>query len=556
MKNITVQYVMRCLLMILIPFSASGQDSELDWAIHFGGSKFDVVKASCTDELGNLYLTGFFQDTIIINNKTYVAKGNADIFTLKVNQYGNILWLNTAGSNQYRNNLIFEMGTSIAVYKNYVFVCGTFAKSALFEPVSLSSNGGKDIFIAKYHSETGKLIWVKNIGGKGHDMISDMCIDRSGNIVLTGNISSKAKFGDSISDNNSTASFVSKFDDNGNFLWLRYVEGKGYLEGVSVVADKQNNIYWGINFRDGIKSKKETILSKGEVDVYIGKLSAEGDLLWQNQLFGEQTVKMSSLDISIGNEMILTGFFTGKMMFGNKSIEALGQKDIFLCKCNEKGELIWLKSAGGNMDDITKAQFCNSSGEIYLAGEFQESAIFDQDTVYTNENTGLFIAKYSIDGNLIWVQNVASGLHKNLTSIAGDPSANIYLTGGFRKQIKFGDELLSSVGKSDAFVTKIIDYGINKNALLQVESDNSASNGKRLKINPNPTTGKLNIEFLNPINSEVEIEVTDVFGGTTVLNVNKTQNLFSVDLSLYPPGIYLLLIKTPKKIYTEKIVLQ
>ncbi len=552
-----ILYIATCFFVFQFPLCLFAQDLDLDWEIHIGGPGFDVTRVSCTDDLGNIYFTGFFQDTVFINGNMYVAKGKADIFTIKADLHGNIMWVNTAGSNYCRENLIFEMGNGIDVDENSdVYICGTFASLSTFESESVRSNGGKDIFIAKYHGETGKLIWVKNIGGKGHDIVSDLCIDRSDNIVLTGNISPGAKFGESICNNNSTVSFVSKLDEKGNFLWLKYIEGTGYLEGVSAITDKLNNIYWGINFRDGIKSKKEIILSKGDGDIYIEKLSAEGELLWQNHLFGEQTVRMSFLDLSLGNEIIITGSFMGKMKFGSKSIEAVGQKDIFLCKCNEKGELIWLKSAGGYMNDIAKAEFCNSRGEVYLAGEFQGRAFFDQDTLHANENTDLFIAKYSIDGNLIYVQKLDHGLHKHISSIVGDPLSNIYLSGGFKKQITFGDELLSSVGKSDLFITRILDHEIYKDALVNVESDISNPKIKLFKINPNPTSGILNIEFSSLLNSEVEIKVTNVFGRTTALNFDKSHQPFSVDLSPYPKGIYLLTITTNSKVYTEKIILQ
>lgn len=556
MKSITVKHIAFCLWMILVPFYSFGQDSELDWEIHLGGSKFDVVKASCTDKLGNLYLTGFFQDTIIINDKAYVATGNADIFTIKVDQHGNVSWVNIGGSNHYRKNLIFEMGTCIAVSKNYVYVCGTFAKSANFQTLSLRSNGGKDIFIAKYHSETGKLIWVKSIGGKNHDNVSDLCIDRSDNIILTGNISSNTKLGDSIISINSTVSFVSKYDDNGNFLWLRHIEGNGYQQGTSVATDHLDNIYWGLNFRNRINSENETILSKGEGDIYLEKLSTDGNYLWHKHISGEPVVRMSSLDLASGDEIAVMGFYTGRIQIENSSIESIGKNDMFLCKYDKKGKLNWVKSAGGCMDDLIKADYSNSNGEIYLAGKFQGSVYFEQDTIFANQTPDLFLAKYSADGNLAWVQNVANSLNKNITSIACDSFSNIYLTGTFRNQIKLDNKMVSSAGENDIFIAKISGNGTNKNALTYIGLGNFGSIEKPYKIFPNPTTGGLNIIFSSQPADEIEINITSVVETITTLNFYTNQKRIVIDLSPYSKGIYLLTVKTLEQVFTEKIILQ
>ncbi len=86
--------------------------------------------------------------------------------------------------------------------------------------------------------------------------------------------------------------------------------------------------------------------------------------------------------------------------------------------------------------------------------------------------------------------------------------------------------------------------------------DDFSQNTNLYEINPNPTTGIFNIKFQNPLIGEVEINLTNIFGKTSVLNFDKNQQPVSIDLSTYPKGIYLLTIKTNDKVFTEKVVLQ
>ena len=96
------------------------------WAYNIGGISNDVGKSITVDDFGNVYITGSFSD----------------------------------------NNVDFDPGTGTAY---------------------LSSNGGSDIFFAKY-SSIGEYQWAYSIGGPYlfGDGGSDIAVDVSGNIYIIG----------------------------------------------------------------------------------------------------------------------------------------------------------------------------------------------------------------------------------------------------------------------------------------------------------------------------------------------------------------------------------
>jgi hypothetical protein len=57
-------------------------------------------------------------------------------------------------------------------------------------------------------------------------------------------------------------------------------------------------------------------------------------------------------------------------------------------------------------------------------------------------------------------------------------------------------------------------------------------------------------------NENFDIEIQQMNGNIVHTQMYQRAENIILNLSPYPPGIYLLLIKTPEKVYTEKIVRQ
>jgi len=82
-------------------------------------------------------------------------------------------------------------------------------------------------------------------------------------------------------------------------------------------------------------------------------------------------------------------------------------------------------------------------------------------------------------------------------------------------------------------------------------------NSKLINIHPNPTTGKVTIDFSKVQNTEKiqNITVTDISGKIVYINQFKiSDNKLQVDLSSFEKGIYIISIQTNKEIFTSKIV--
>lgn len=122
------------------------------WAKNSGGSTDDIGQGISTDANGNVFVTGAFgSDFVVFDNDTLNnidPSGNTgDIFIVKYNTIGNVIWTKRAGG--YNN----DVGRSICNNNGDLFLIGDFYSPAIsFNNATLSNNGLFDIFITKLSS--------------------------------------------------------------------------------------------------------------------------------------------------------------------------------------------------------------------------------------------------------------------------------------------------------------------------------------------------------------------------------------------------------------------
>ena len=133
-----------------------------------------------------------------------------------------------------------------------------------------------------------------------------------------------------------------------------------------------------------------------------------------------------------GNIYVAGYFNSTNALFGTNILTTRGDFDALVMKLDPSGNVLWARSAGGSDDDdYAYAIAVDSTGNVYVAGEFYSTnAIFSGVTVTNSSpiaDSAFFLARYDPDGNLLWVR----APDKNYTSfsdgLALDASDNIYL---------------------------------------------------------------------------------------------------------------------------------
>lgn len=169
----------------LAKYTSAGQ---YQFAFRFGGFGIDVGRGLSLDNAGNIYVTGDFNGTSIDFDPSAAtallsSNGASDIFLGKYTNTGQYIWAFNAGSSGG------EISWDVVTDNTSVYITGGFSGIADFNPSAttdnLTSNGGADIFLAKY-SAAGLYECAFNIGSGQDDNGVDIQIGGNNIFYLSG----------------------------------------------------------------------------------------------------------------------------------------------------------------------------------------------------------------------------------------------------------------------------------------------------------------------------------------------------------------------------------
>ncbi|GAA4937802.1 hypothetical protein GCM10023314_07990 [Algibacter agarivorans] len=510
----------------LLFISSFSQEVDLSWANSFGGTSGDHSQSMANDQSGNIYTTGFFNNTVDFDPSpsTYelTSNGNSDIFVQKLDSNGNFIWAIAIGGSSSDEGY----GISTDVSGN-IFITGGFNLTVDFDHgpgiQNLTSNGSDDIFILKLNSN-GDFLWVKSVGGTANDQGRAIVTDTSGNIYLTGYYQGEVDFNPgagvfTLNYDNGDEAFILKLDANGDFLWANEITDPKFAQGYAIQIDILGNVL------------VTGTLSAGSV-TFIKKLDENGNTLWYKTVNGESTNKGYSIITDTSSNVYVTGVYQLTTDFdpsaGIFNLTSLGYTDIFILKLNSNGDFLWVKSMGENSSDSGEEIIIDNSGYIYVTGTFEGTVDFDPSgnifNLTSNGGRDLFIQKLDENGNFVWATSIGGTGSEYPRGFLINTSGSLYLTGIFQNTVDFDPTgsifNLTSNGSLDIFNIELgqTSLGLEESTLI---SD--------VIIFPNPFQNVINIKLRN--HNEVSVKMFNV-NGQLIFNENNinTKNYqFSFD---------------------------
>lgn len=494
-----------------------------------------------------------------VGTTNLTSNGGSDIFIQKLDANGNLIWVKQIGGIAFDSGQSIALDNDDNIYiTGYFSDTVDFDPNA--DTLNLMFNGWSDSFILKLDID-GNLIWAKKMGGPNIDRGISIVLDAFNNVYTTGIFRDTVDFDPNIGITNLTANisdtYIQKLDTDGNLIWVKQITGNqlnSYNSGFGITIDNNNNVYITGSFKEtsdfdpGIGSTYLT--SNGHNDSFILKLDENGNYIWVKQIGGLNSEIGRSICTDRHGNVYITGSFGDTVDFnpnsGTYNLVSNGLQNVFILKLHPNGNFAWAKQFGGiGYDDVSNIKM-DTYGNIYTIGEFSETVDFDPNTgaTYLTSNglRDIYIQKMNPYGNLVWVKQMGGvnddfGLSISIDKING----SIYSTGAFINTVDFnpnaGTFNLTSNAMLDIFVQKL------SIGTLGIEIDKTKTNIS-LKAYPNPTNGQLRIEFESMVN-DAEISVFSI-NGKLMNNYIYNSSINSMDLNFenYADGIYIVEIKS------------
>lgn len=386
-----------------------------------------------------------------------------------------LLWAKGFG-----NNSLGESSAAVAVdAAGNVYTTGYFWGTMDFDPgagvFDLTSAGNSDIFVQKLDA-AGNFVWAGRIGGVADENGNAIALDASGNIYITGMISTMADMDpgtstvNAITSSGSYDAFLEKLSSTGTFIWAKLMGGSGSDEGFGITIDAAGNVYSVGSFTGtgdfNPGSGTSNLTSAGSGDAYVQKLDNTGAFVWAKSLGGAGSDRGNSVAVDGSGNVITTGYFEVISDFdpgiGVSNLTTNGLKDIYISKLDASGNYTWAKQIGGAADDIGNSVAVDGSGNVYSTGEFSAIADFDPGAGTTSFTSAglkdIYVSKLDGTGNFSWAKQMGTSSDESGNAICF-VSSSVYTTGKFSGTVDFnpgtGTANLTSAGGADVFVQKL-----------------------------------------------------------------------------------------------------
>jgi hypothetical protein len=243
-----------------------------------------------------------------------------------------------------------------------------------------------------------------------------------------------------------------------------------------VVADPDGSVYVAgrftgtVDFDPGPDAKPLTSL--GGADVFLGKFTSSGSLVWVAQVSGTANETVASLARDAAGNLLLAGSFEGSTDFdpgpGLQLLNSLGGTDGYVAKISPTGGLVWAHRFGGPAADLVASVTVDGSGNVYAAGSFFGRADPTPAVGPSIVSNGIaqdgFLLSFDAAGAVRWAFPIGGPDTDQAVAVKATGAGAIVVAGSFRGTASFSPDPapapLASAGGSDAFVASYTTGGV------------------------------------------------------------------------------------------------
>ncbi|MES2568124.1 MAG: T9SS type A sorting domain-containing protein [Bacteroidota bacterium] len=525
---------------------------SFEWAKDEGRYAYDYGYGITTDNNGNVYVTGKYEDNAIFSGVTLPCQGNHDIYLAQYSPSGTLNWIKTGGG--FNGDYAHAIATNKTsnVYITGEVEDGNAIISFPGSTVTLNPAGDNDIFIAAYDL-SGNLQWARTDGYYYNEKALGMALDNTGNIVICGYYYDTTRFaGIIIPSKGLQDMFVAKYTATGDLLWMKHAGGPGRDEGKSVECDASGNIYVCGMYSDGAIFGSTTYTTANTpfgkfYDGYVAKYDPNGTLLWVKSIVGDYDDVAWSITKDNNNKIYVSGEFSGAKFDGSTDVWPNGYADAFVVSYDQNGNYQWVSHGGGPVAD--RARGIGSDGTtIFMTGQFGLNSNFGTASVTAADSSDIFISALDNMGNFLWTKTVGgiadtfevNGYESGIAICA--QTGFVYTTGAILDGGSFDGNNLLSYKRTDAFIAKLS---------VTVSLDELLSDHK-FTVFPNPNTGMFSIKSNEY--EDTQISVSNSLGETCYCGILSGKETI-IDLTQFKSGIYFLKITTQMRSSCQKIII-
>jgi hypothetical protein len=475
-------------ILFISAYKSFAQDLIIDKIKTFGGKNNEMIFSNSSDiKNENILLTGYFIDTLKIDDKSIISQNRQSCFISKFDTSYNLIWLKKIQSNGSSQGKVLKIDKN-----NDIVIGGLFKDILIVGSDTLISTGYEDIFIIKMN-QTGNVIWSRSLNSIGYTDIYDLDIDKDNNIYFSGFFQDQLIFIDDTLKGTqySYEGILMKLNPNGEKIWTQQFGGQGTHYPYSIAID-DNSIWTSGSFAGTLEIEDTSIVSNGYYDGFISNFNCNGELKFIRNVGGKRSDEINAIEC-INGKAYFAGDFTdtilinGLIFHANEEIMSDGI-DAFYANINSNGKIEWFKTISGDLSDFVSSISIMNKKDLIITGYFMSDNIIVGDTTFHSSLIGQdsYIAKFDTSGNFVSALFLDSDYSSaGLTVISS--SDNIHFFGYSRGNSIINNISIDTNENSNIFMIKIK----TNNDIVISACNNSLMN---IVLYPNPCNDYLIIK--------------------------------------------------------------
>jgi hypothetical protein len=224
-------------------------------------------------------------------------------------------------------------------------------------------------------------------------------------------------------------------DDAPIFRWAKQVEGIKGNSGESIAVDSSGNTYvTGLTDYERHEFIGTHSWSSKGGKMFLAKYTSTGKQFWLQKTGGggRDYANGEAVAVDRSGHTYVAGCFSGKVIFDKIKLKAQGSQDAFLAQYDANGNAIWVRQTGGkNGFCVSCGAAADKNGNIYVTGSFGGKAKFGTNYVLSRSGSDVFLVKYDVAGNVLWMRQAGEMGENSGASVAVDENDSVYVTGRY-----------------------------------------------------------------------------------------------------------------------------
>ncbi len=296
---------------------------SLVWQQGLGGSNTESMGSvlhTSTDQV----VLGIISNSGISGTKSVASMGGSDIWIVKLDDSGNIMWQSRAGT-------VFTEGCGFSAWAerpdgNYLMAA--YSNAGFTGDKTVSGYGDYDYWILEFDTN-GVIVWQDDLGWTGSDIPNTIISTLDGGFVV-GGYSGSSMGGDKSEGSYGSVDFwVLKFGADRLLDWDKtYGGGSSDYGPFALLEWPDQSIVIG-GYSTSLPGGNKTAPYIGSSDYWVIRTDETGAIIWQQSFGGSSSDYLYDLVSTNDFGLLITGT-SGSGLEGNKTVASAGLQDIWL----------------------------------------------------------------------------------------------------------------------------------------------------------------------------------------------------------------------------------